>query len=224
MNKTDNGEMHQQMKSFATKLVQDYFQSEINQPDPLESADSKRDRKIEEFTSIFESHNAMIQQASEIYKTHDKHGIITPIIDKVENGILADFQNPDFLTDKDYEILMTAAVEAYNTGDHNTALRMAAYVAHIFPLQVQPYILMTTVYWAQEGAQKAAQIYDHLKDVLPNPMLYLYAARCFVAAEERSKAVDILQRAQKMIETDPDTFITLRDEVLSELDTISQHK
>lgn len=195
MNSDDQRELQKRLNELSKYIVNNFMKEGLRIPAPLETDEQRKLRKQAQEVQTLEDHHNRILQIAEIFASRDAEGKLIPIINKVQNAKLEDFANKQFMQASEFEALIITALAAYNDKDYETAMSMAAYISHIFPFEVQPYLIMATIIWKQEGVYKAADFYDKIIDVLHNPILYMYAADCFAAADKLDDARDALRLA-----------------------------
>lgn len=100
-----------------------------------------------------------------------------------------------FLTEKDYQYLLDTAVKVYERNQLDEATAMLAVLAMLEPLKMQHYILLATIIWVQQGVEEANKVYEQFVKIFKDPVLFFYAADCFVHAERTHRAEKLLNEA-----------------------------
>ncbi len=184
--------------------------------------DTNRDKKAQ-IVHLLEEHQKILEKAYYLFKEKDPTGAARKVVDKIKNvqvvEVLFKF---DLLTEQDFSILNLTAMRVYESGDLDTANTLFAYIAVLFPFQIQPYIFLTTIAWRREGVEKAVAIYEQLIKALKNPLLFLYAGDCFKFAGKKKEAKKIFEEAIQLCSEDQKVEVSpelaaLKAELLEEL-------
>jgi tetratricopeptide (TPR) repeat protein len=221
MKPDENQELQEQIQSLAKYIFEKFVKNDMPPPDELESEEIREERKKAEIAEMLTRHQMAVREGADLFVSLDQDGTIKPLIEKIRNATVADIVNPNYLNDNDFSSLMKRALEIYQDNKLNEAMNLFAFVAHLFPFQVQPYIAMATITWKQSGIQAAVTIYSQLINCLPNPLMMAYAADCFRVAGETQKAKDTLQKGLKLCELNPTAFAPIAKEIR---DSLAQFK
>jgi tetratricopeptide (TPR) repeat protein len=188
------------LESIAQYIFNQFVKNDMPPPSGLESKEMRDARKKEEITEMLARNQIVAHEGALLLQKLDTDGSIKVIIDKIKKAKPADILMPNFFSDKDFELLMSKALDVYHDDQLIEAMNLFTFISQLFPKQVQPFIAMTTIIWKQSGPEEAADIYSQLIECLPNPLLMLYAADCFKAIDEKQKAKDTLEKGLKLCE------------------------
>lgn len=102
------------------------------------------------------------------------------------------------------ERLIAMANEAFEEGSVADADRIFALAHAANPTRVEPLIGRLMVTWEQEGAERAAYVFEATAEVITNPLLYMFAADCLRTVGEGEKADALIDRALALLADDAD--------------------
>lgn len=172
---------------------------------------------VEQIRKTLDEYHNMMQKAASVIKEHDTKGKARSVIEKIEKTKVQDLK-PDskFLDESDFQALLELGMEIYERGDLEPARSIFLYMSSLFPLQVQPYIVLATIEWRTKGAEAAATIYRNLIKGLKNPLLMLYAGDCIAHAGHKDEARTIFNEALELCDKE-EAFKAIRPEIEREM-------
>lgn len=213
MTPEENKELQEQIESLAKFIFDKFVKDDMPPITALESEEVRAERRKREIAEMLERHQMIVREGADLFVSLDTEGTIKPLIEKIQHATVQEIVTPKFLSDEDFTSLMKKALEVYQADDLTEAMSLFAFVAHLFPFQVQPYIAMATITWKQSGIEEAVKIYSQLIQCLPNPLLMAYAADCFKAAGDNAKAKTTLEKGLKLCELDSTAYAPIAKEI-----------
>lgn len=220
MQPEENNELQEQIESLAKFIFDKFVKNDMPPPTELETEEARAERRKNEIAEMLTRHQMIVREGADLFLRMNTDGTVKNIIEKIRKASVTDIVKPKFLSDSDFSILMKKALEVYQAEQLNEAMNLFAFVAHLFPFQVQPYIAMATITWKQSGIEEAVNIYSHLIQCLPNPLLMAYAADCFKAAGDNQKAKETLEKGLKLCDLDQTAYAPIAKEIRDSLEQL----
>lgn len=221
---TDTQKTNATIDAFSYILYDKVVKETLPPVGEVESEDVRRERKVQEISETLKKHLSEIREGGKLFISLDQNGSIKPILAKLAKATPETVVAPDFFTEEEFLTLMQKAVDIYKSGSFIEASSMFTFLMNLFPNQVQPYIGYATTLWQQSGVNDAANYYSIITELLPNPLLLLYAADCYRASGDIDKAKNTLQHGIELCEKDEQTFAEVKKNLDTALEKLDQSK
>lgn len=143
-----------------------------------------------ELLSGYKDYQQWIHSAPKLFLKYDKKHQARHVIEKIS-------RNLSTLDEHDLDKLLHTAFEAYNKNDLTTTLSMLSFIITLMPLYIKAYLLMANTIWKLKGTSHAAQFYETITKLIPDPLIYFYAADCIAHNGNKARAIELLNQARQ---------------------------
>ena len=199
------------------KLMRERMRTEEYRPNPLETPSRYEQRKSVEAEGIITNFWKDFEQGIEYFIAQDRGFRVQALFDNLGVRDLSKrMELHNFVNESDYELLKGLLEEVYIEQDFARAHCMAQVMLILFPRETENYIIYGDILRQRDGSQAAAEFYDNVLRMTENPYFHYYAADCLIDAEQISAAIDHLQKALRLAESDPqyyDFAVHIKDEL-----------
>lgn len=224
METKENKKLDETISTFSNIFFDTVIRDTLSPVSEIESEDVRKARKIQEISDVIKNHINEAKEGTKLFVTLDKDGTLKPILTKLAKATFETLSAPGFFTEEEFLTLMQKAIDVYKAGNLIEASSMFTCLMNLFPTQIQPYICYATVMWKQSGIDDAVNYYNQITELLPNPLLMLYAADCYRSAGDTLKAKSTLQKGIQLCEEDEQTFSSVKNDLSSALEKLEQLK
>lgn len=198
--------------SFIDFLVQESAAQETGVRKKLKRSSPTYKNKRKEIFGVLKNYQEMLREGMAQIRTHDVSGNATRALEKIQHFDKSDPQIfYEQFNEEDYQSLIEIANDAYEGRQFESARSMAAVIVNLFPFMMQPYVILTSVEWQLQGIDAAVGIYENLVQTLKDPILFFYAAECFMKAKKTAKALETIEEALKMCDDNPGDFDEVKE-------------
>ena len=170
------------------------------------SEEQKREKIYSTLDRLSGEMGKAAQQGLQEFTKRDKSGKISKQLSDFEQFVTDAkiAEAGDLITDEIFATMIKMANDTYRDGEASEAAAMYSFLQVVQPLAVEPMIGQLTIEWEQRGAERAADLYEAVVDLLKNPMLDMFGAECLLAAKRKERARALRERALKNLTEDED--------------------
>ncbi|OHE71033.1 MAG: hypothetical protein A2007_03190 [Verrucomicrobia bacterium GWC2_42_7] len=173
----------------------------------LESREAFTQRTAIQIADLIKNFQSVFQTAGQLFAEKDLEGNAKKTIAEIYNLAKKDPKNiTNLLTEEQYHSLFDVAMSVYDSEDYESAFIMVSAVMALFPTYIQPYIILVSITWFQEGFDAAIMLYEQLTKVMKNPLLFCCAADCYLTSEDlhnQATGKRLLEEALELANSNP---------------------
>jgi hypothetical protein len=193
------------------------------QPTPVESPEQQRERLRARVQGLLDGYDREFAAGLEIL-AHRTEGEGAEVagrwlskkddLDAFVKALAADWE-------ASFQPLLASTTALYDKDDLHAAKSALAVLVGVYPLEPEPYVLLGSIVWRQNGLAAAATYYDALLQAMEHPVLNYFAADVFFNGGDRDRARELLKRARVLCDEQPEPsakFRPLIEDYLAELE------
>lgn len=154
----------------------------------MENKESFTQRKSGELATTIRNFQQVFEKARVLFIERDIGGKAKHAMEKISDFAIKNraksVDDTVILPQEYYGDLFDIAMNVYDNEDYDATFIMMSAIMALYPNFIQPYIIIATITWKNQGFDAAISIYEQLTKSLRNPLLFCCAADCYLSSND----------------------------------------